>query len=119
LGENIGTIKKNTGIPVDSSKDVGLEVTSERNKYMLLPRHQNAKQNHDMKIAHISYENVTQFKYLETAVLDQNLIQEEIKRRLKSGNACYRSVLNLFSSCLMTKNIKIRIHKTIILPVVL
>jgi hypothetical protein len=47
------------------------------------------------------------------------LIQEEIKRRLNSGNACYNSVQNLLSSRLLSKNLKIRIYKTIILPVVL
>jgi hypothetical protein len=47
------------------------------------------------------------------------LIQEEIKRRLNSGNACYHSVQNLLSSHLLSKNVQIRIHKTIILPVVL
>jgi hypothetical protein len=49
----------------------------------------------------------------------QNLIQEEIKRRLNSSNACYHSVQNLLSSRLLSKNIKIRIYKSIILPVVL
>jgi hypothetical protein len=47
------------------------------------------------------------------------LIQEEIKRRLNSGNACYHSVQNLLSSCLLSKNVKVRIYKTIILSVVL
>jgi hypothetical protein len=47
------------------------------------------------------------------------LIQEEIKRRLNSGNACYHSVQNLLSSRLLSKNLKIRIYKTITLPVVL
>jgi hypothetical protein len=47
------------------------------------------------------------------------LIQEEIKRRLNSGNACYHSVQTLPSSRLLSKNLKIRIYKTIILPVVL
>jgi hypothetical protein len=47
------------------------------------------------------------------------LIQEEIKRRMNSGNACYHSVQNLLSSCLLLKSLKIRIYKTIILPVVL
>jgi hypothetical protein len=47
------------------------------------------------------------------------MIQEEIKRRLNSGNACYHSVRNLFSSRLLVKNIKIRIYKSIIFPVVL
>jgi hypothetical protein len=52
-------------------------------------------------------------------ITDQNLIYEEIKRRLNSGNDCYHSVQNLLSSRLLSKNIKIRIYKTIILPVVL
>jgi hypothetical protein len=47
------------------------------------------------------------------------LIQEEIKRRLNSGNACYHSVQNLSSPRLLSKNLKVRIYKTIILPVVL
>jgi hypothetical protein len=47
------------------------------------------------------------------------LIKEEIKRRLNSGNACYHSVQSLLSSHLLSKNLNIRIYKTIILPVVL
>jgi hypothetical protein len=50
---------------------------------------------------------------------NQNLIQEEINKRLNSGNACYRSVQNLLSPRLLSKNLKIIIYKTIILPVIL
>jgi hypothetical protein len=50
---------------------------------------------------------------------NENLIQEEIKRRLNSGNACNHSVQRLLSSHLLSKNIKVTIYKTIILPVVL
>ena len=60
-----------------------------------------------------------QFKYLETTLTNQNSIQVEIKNRLKSGNACYHSVHNLLSSSLVSKNLKIKIYRTIILPVVL
>jgi hypothetical protein len=56
---------------------------------------------------------------LGTTVENQNLILEEIKRRLSSGNECYHSVQNLLSSRLLSKNVKVRIYKTIILPVVL
>ena len=49
----------------------------------------------------------------------QNYIQEEIKLRLKAGNSCYYSVKTLLSSRLLSKNLKIKICKTIILPVVL
>jgi hypothetical protein len=59
------------------------------------------------------------FRYLGTAITNENLIQEEIKRRLNSGNACYHSIQNLLSSRLLSKNIKVKIYKTIILPVVL
>jgi ribosomal protein S2 len=54
---------------------------------MSLSRHQNAGQNHDVKIANRCFENVAQFRYLGTTVTNENLIQEEIKRRLNSGNA--------------------------------
>jgi hypothetical protein len=69
--------------------------------------------------ANRSFENVSQFKYLKSTVTNQNLIQEEIKRRLNSVNACYHSVQNLLSSRLLSKNLKIRVYKTIILPVAL
>jgi hypothetical protein len=61
--------------------------------------------------------NVAQFRYLGTTITNQNLIQDEIKRRLNSGNACYHLVL--LSSRLLSKNIKIRIYKIMILLVVL
>jgi hypothetical protein len=73
-----------------------------------------------MKIANRSFENVVQFRYLGMTITNQNLIQEEIKRRLNSGNACYHSVVqNLLPSRLPIKNIKIRIYRAIILPLVL
>jgi hypothetical protein len=59
---------------------------------MLLSRHQNAGQNHDIKIRNRSFENVAQFKYLGTTVTNQNLIPEEINRILNSGNGCHHSV---------------------------
>jgi hypothetical protein len=87
--------------------------------YMLLSRHQNAGQNHDIKIGNSCFENVAQFRYLRTTITNRNLIEEEIKRRLNSGNACYRSVQDFSSSRLPSKNVRIRIYKIIILPVVL
>jgi hypothetical protein len=90
---------------------VGLEVNTEKTKYMLLSRHQNAGQNHDIKIGNRWFENVAQFKYFGSTVANQNLIQEEIKRRLNSGNVCYHSVQNLLSSRLLSKHLKIRIQK--------
>jgi hypothetical protein len=62
---------------------------------------------------------VEQFKYLGTNLTNQNSIQEEIKSRLKLGSACYPSVQDLLSSSLLSKNTKIKIYRTIILPAVL
>jgi hypothetical protein len=62
---------------------------------------------------------VEQFKYLGRTLTNQNSIQEEIKSRLKSGNACYHSVQDRLSSSLLSKNTKIKINRTINLPVVL
>ena len=71
-----------------------------------------------MKIDNNSFERVEEFKYLGIAVTNQNSI-EEIKRRLKSGNSCYHAVQNLLSSSLLARNLKIKIYRTIIFPVVL
>jgi hypothetical protein len=54
---------------------------------MLVSCHQNAGQNHDIRIANKAFENVAHFKYLGMIVTYQNLIQKEIKRRLNLGNA--------------------------------
>jgi hypothetical protein len=98
LGDNIDTIMKNPETLIDASKEVGPEISVKKTKYMLLSRHQNVGQNRDIKIANRSFGNVSQFKYFGTTVTNQCLIQEEIKRRMNSGNACYHSVQNLLSS---------------------
>jgi hypothetical protein len=65
------------------------------------------------------FENVAWFRCLGMTITNQNLIQEEIERRLNLVNACYHSVQNLLASCLLSKNIKINIYKIVILRVVL
>jgi len=65
-----------------------------------------------------NFERVEEFKYLGTTLTNQNSITEEIKSRLRSGNACYHSVQNLVSLRLLSKNLNINIYRTIILPVV-
>ena len=70
------------------------------------------------EINNSSFERVEQFRYLGTTLANQNSIQEEITSRLKSGNACCHSVQNILSSGLLSKNINIKIYRTLILPVV-
>ena len=71
-----------------------------------------------MRIDNGTFERVEGFKYLGTTLTNQNSIAEEIKSRLKSGNACYHSVQNFLSSRLLSTNLKIKIYRTTILPVV-
>jgi hypothetical protein len=62
---------------------------------------------------------VAKFRYFGTTLTDQNFMQEEIKSRLNSWNACYHSVQSLLSSRLLFRNVKVKIYKTIILLLVL
>ena len=71
-----------------------------------------------MRTDNSTFEWVEEFKYLGTTLTNQNSIAEEIKSRLKSGNACYQSVQNILCSRLLSKNLKIKIYRTVILPVV-
>jgi hypothetical protein len=62
---------------------------------------------------------VAKFEYFGAIVTDQDLFLEEIKRRLNSDNASYHSIQNILPSRLLSKNVRIRIQKNIILPLVL
>jgi len=86
---------------------------------MVMSQEQNAGRSHSMKNDNRSFEMVEKFKYLGTTLTNENSIQEEIKSRLKSGNACTHSVQNLLSSSLLSQNLKIKIYRTIILLLLL
>ena len=72
-------------------------------------RDKNAGRRHSIMIDNSSFKSVEQFKNLGTTVTNRNSIQEELKGRLKSGNACCHSVKNLLSSSLLSKNLKINL----------
>ena len=86
-----------------ASKETGLEVNADKTKYMVMSRDQNAGQTHNIKTDNSSVERVEEFRCLGTTLTNQNSVQEEIKSRLKSGNACYHSVQNILSSISYTK----------------
>jgi hypothetical protein len=86
---------------------------------MVMSRNQNGGHNHNIKTGNKSFERVEEFKYLGATVTNGNSIHEEIKNRLKSGNAYYNSVQSRLSSTLRSKNTKIRVYRTVVLPVVL
>jgi hypothetical protein len=110
---------KNTEALAVACKEIGLEINAEKTKYMVMSRDQNAGHNHNIKIDNKSFERMEEFKYLGANLTNRNSIHEEIKSRLKRGNACYHSVRILLSSRLLSKNIKIREFRTVTFPVVL
>ena len=113
------TLKKNAEALVAATREIGLKVSADKTKYMVMSREQNAGRIQSVRIDNSTFERVEEFKYLGTTLTNQNSIVEEIKSRLRSGNSCYHSVQNLLSARLLSKNLKIKIYRTIILPVVL
>ena len=86
---------------VAATREIGLEVSADKTKYIVMSRDQNAGRNRSVRIDNNTFERVEEFKYLGTTLTKQNSIPEEIKSRLRSGNACYHSVQNLLSSRLL------------------
>jgi hypothetical protein len=114
MGRKRHTLKKKAKALVDESKEAGLEANADKTKYMVMSRNQNAGRCHNIKIDNSSYERLKGLKYLGAIVTYQNYIQEKIKSRLKLGSACFHSVQKLLPSSLLSKNINIKIYRTII-----
>ena len=91
-------VKENSEALVVPTKEIGLEVNADKTKYMVMSRDRNAGRGYSVKTDNTSIERVEEFKYLGTTLTHQNSIQEEIKSRLKLGNACYHLVQNILSS---------------------
>jgi len=75
LAGNVHTIKENAEALVVASKESGLEVNADKTKHMTMSRDQNTVQSHSLKTDNSSFERVEEFKYLGTALTNQNSIQ--------------------------------------------
>jgi hypothetical protein len=104
--KQLNTIKENSETLLEASRDIGLEINAEKTKNVIMSHHPNSGQNQNIRIANESFEKGANFKYLGTTLTNQNDIHDEIKSTLNSGNACYYSVQNLLSSCLVLKKPK-------------
>jgi hypothetical protein len=96
FSDSMDTIKENVGTLLGASWVIGLEINAEKTKNMIISRHQNSRQNQNIRRTNESFENVAKLKYLGTTLAHQNDIHDEIKRSLNSGNAYYCSFQNLF-----------------------
>ncbi|KAF0749456.1 Reverse transcriptase domain-containing protein [Aphis craccivora] len=66
-----------------------------------------------------TFERVSIFKYLGVDVNQQANSHKEIERRITTGNKSYFALVLVFKSRLISKNIKIRLYKVLIRPIVL
>jgi hypothetical protein len=67
----------------------------------------------------MTFEKVSNFKYLGVDVNESANSHEEINRRIIAGNKCYFSMAPLFKSKLLSRKTKIRLYKTLVRPIVL
>jgi len=94
LGGSIHTVKENVEASVAATREIGLEISADKTKYMVMSRDQNTGRNHSVGIHNSAVDRVEEFKCLGTTLTNQDSIPEEIKSRLRLGNACYHSKQN-------------------------
>jgi hypothetical protein len=78
LGGSVHTVTENAEALVVATKEIGLEVNTDKTKYMVMSRDRNAERGYGVKLDNRSIERVEEFKYLGAMLTDQNSIQEEI-----------------------------------------
>ncbi|KAJ9574461.1 hypothetical protein L9F63_008387, partial [Diploptera punctata] len=119
LSDSEEIVSVNTHTLLSNTKKLGLEVNINKTKYMVTRRNSLNNVNVQLMTNEENVEEVAEFKYLGTIITNRNEMHKEIKHRLNSGNACYYALQRLLMSQLLSKNVKLKIYKTIILPVIL
>lgn len=118
LGENTTEIQRCVAVLEAETKKIGLEINKEKTEYMIAGRHVgNLPQTKEVN-GHL-YKVVDKFKYLGTTINKNNSIEEEILIRLANANKSYFALNTIFKNKYLSRKSKIRILKTVILPVLL
>ena len=79
LGGSIHTLKENAEALVAATREIGLEVSADKTKYMVMSRGQNAGRIHSVRMDNSTFERVEEFKYLGTTLINQNAIQKKLR----------------------------------------
>ena len=121
LGDSREIVKRNAERLMRAGEEVGMEFSEEKTKYMLVDRAGEVPDRGDLEVKDMTFERVRVFRYLGGLVEDtaDMGVGAEVRQRLHSGNACFFAVNKLLKSRILSRNTKIRIYRTIILPVVL
>lgn len=119
VGENEQeTIKTLTHLKAAAQK-MGLIINQDKTEYMVIARDGKDKNSGHIQIDDMKIKRTETYKYLGTNFNCSNIIREEIKSRVHSGNKVYYALQHLLKSNDLSRNIKITIYKTLIRPIVL
>ena len=120
LGKSDKDITKAFNELENASLLAGLEVNSQKTKYMTMSREERGKESSkNLEIRNYIFEKVNQFKYLGSVIHENNDLLIEIKERIAAGNKAYFSCNNMLKSKNINRNTKKIIYKTIIRPVIM
>jgi len=98
---------------------IGLQVNIDNTKYMIINQDTGNEGDKNIRISYEVIEKGNKFTYLGTYVTSKTEVAEKIKSRLVSGNACFYSVQKFLTSQLISRKLKMKIYRTVILPVLL
>jgi len=102
---------------IRKGKEIGLQVNDQKTKYLIISRRQHIQDS--LVVEYLTFERVSNFKYLGVDINQQANSHEEINRRITLESKCYFALLPLFKTRLLSKNMKLRLYKVLIRPVVL
>ena len=103
---------------VTSAEKVGLFLNEDKTKYMYSSRDKHPT-GHNVNFGRFNFECVREFVYLGTQVNNNNNTGEEITRRINLANRCLFGLGSILRSKLLSRNTKLLIYKTLVLPVLM
>jgi len=112
IGDDVDALQSNTDVLVEACDEIGLQVNIDKTKCMIRSRNTGNEGNKNIRIRD---EVIETFKYYRAYVISKN----EATDRLISGNACFYSVQKLLTSRFISRKMKLKIYRTVILPVIL
>jgi hypothetical protein len=98
--------------------EIGLQVNQTKTKYMFSSRTRELREGHSIQMNESNYEKCKSFKYLGKLVTTDNKTNKAIKARIAAGNRSYFALLRVFKSRSLSRNLKIKVYRSVVKPVV-
>jgi hypothetical protein len=102
-----------------NAEEMGLRIHRDKTMYMLSSRKSSSGQDRNIIINGATYKKCSSFKYLGSLITEDNNMKEEIRSRIAGGNRCYLALQRIFKARSLSKNLKLKVYRTIVRPVVM